>query len=178
MEISYKSELIRDLLYIVIKIRERQCKRQISAQAYPIYFITQQSTSYILPIALSLSCRVSALHECRSTAKSYREQIRMESYFMCFNRIHSGAEACLKSVKYTFDKSVKAKVLESFSPWFNAYPRIIVEHISLFAVAMNHINKLFSIINNEIIYEFHPVKLVCRCSHMSCMKLTLIYKIL
>ena len=176
VEAADQTELICHFFNIITEIRETLHQMKVSAETDPVDLRTQQGTSYAVPVFFRIQCGIAALHESRSTAQPHREQIGVQTQFMC-RHIHARTQSGFITGEYTFDQSVKTKLLKSAIIRLHAYPAVVIEDISLFAVGMHHIDQLPAKGNNEIIDKCHPIRLFRIARHMSHMQLSLIDKI-
>ena len=75
-------EFVRDLLDVILKIREILGQVQISAKTDSLHGHPQQRPAYPHPVFFSVRSRISALHKGRRTAQPDREQIGMQPDLM------------------------------------------------------------------------------------------------
>ena len=171
------AELIGHLLDVVTEIREILYQMQVSAQADSLHGLTQQRAAHAVPVFLCLQRGISALHECGRSAQAHREQVRMQAQLMGIH-LYTGAQPRLIAGKYTLDQTVKAELLESSVIGLDSHPAVVIEHIGFFSVGMHHIHQLSAEGNDEIIDEFHPVRLPFISRHMGHMQLSLVDEVL
>ena len=176
VEAADQTELICHFFNIITEIRETLHQMKVSAETDPVDLRTQQGTSYAVPVFFRIQGRISALHESRSSAQSHREQIRMQTQFMR-RYIHARTQSGFITGEYTFDQSVKTKLLKSAIIRLHPNPAVIIEDIRFLAIGMYHIDQFLTERNDKIIDKCHPVVLFRIAGHMCHMQLSFIDKI-
>ena len=176
MQLLNRAEFIRYLLDLVVKTLKSECQMQISAQSEPVDALLQQRAADVDPVALRVECGLTAFHKGRSSAESYREQIRMQTQLMRHTR-NIRAQTHLVARENALDQAVKAEFFESFAVRLQADPAVIVEHIRLFAILMYNIDQFAAEGDDKTVDELHPVLFVLCRRHMGNVQLALIDEI-
>ena len=143
MHLFYLPEFICQLLNIVTEIRMIFHQMQIASQPDTFCRLSYQRPAYADPVLFGIQCGIPALRECRGSSQAHRKQIRVEPQLMDRD-ISSCAEPCLITGEYTFYKAVKPELGKQAAVRFNTNPAVIIEHISLLAIAVHQVNQFFS----------------------------------